>query len=89
MNEVEQWKARIKELDAQIHDMTIERHILIQRTKEAESLFKIGDIIRWKKWMGRVVGYEGSCLRVQQICKDGTNGPMRNVFSFDKPELVK
>ena len=85
-------EARVVELEAQINPLLKEREVLTEELAELKSPFKKGDTITWGRrgqrgrvlksffWLGEVARWN-----VRSILKDGSEGQVWEVRSYDKP----
>lgn len=81
---------RLAELDEQLGPLNLEREAVWQQILTERSPFKVGDVIAWGKFVGRVVEIvewvSGEPMwKVRRIRKDGSEGGISRVYSFDKP----
>lgn len=99
---IAQWKRRIEELEATIQPLLAERSKLEQQVLEAESEFKVGDVIEWESGVrqdrcpdkrGRVFKVchwvDRSMWQVRRILKDGSEGKACSVYPYQEPRLVE
>ena len=95
---IDEMKARLVELQKQIHALSQERMELQNMLAEARSEFRIGDVIEFQygKGLARGVvekilpwGDTNSTLVVTTIRKDGSKGAHQTVYPYKKPVKVQ
>lgn len=80
---------RLAELDEQLGPLNLEREAVWQQILTEQSPFKVGDVIAWGKYVGRVIEIrewlDSPRWNVRRILKDGSEGTKVRVFPFHKP----